>query len=93
MVAEPTIRYKTSTLNEFAGQEVFVIQESRLRLTIPRIVSPTYTSYHDKWSITSGKYRSFAVNSRLLEAGEFIDQLREKYPNHFEWLLFHPEWL
>lgn len=23
----------------------------------------------------------------------FLDLIREKYPDHFEWLLFHPKWL
>lgn len=24
---------------------------------------------------------------------QFIDALSDRYPDHFEWLLFHPEWL
>lgn len=24
---------------------------------------------------------------------EFIDHVKTYYPDHFEWLLFHPEWL
>lgn len=31
--------------------------------------------------------------SKQVSREQFIDYIMQNYPDHFEWLLFHPEWL
>ena len=46
-------------------------------------------SYYFVWdgSMSLG-YRGYRTD---ITREEFIDYIKEKYPNHLEWLLFHPE--
>lgn len=48
------------------------------------------------WAITRDygggmNYKDSAIGSISKE--DFVDYVRTEYPEHFEWLLFHPEWL
>lgn len=38
-------------------------------------------------------YNLFSDERILLEKSEWFDIVSVKYPDHFEWLLFHPEWI
>lgn len=63
-------------------------------------VKSTACSYWFKFVLVSYKNKqsgSFTINGPVC-AGDvtrerFIDLMIEKYPDHFEWLLFHPEHL
>jgi len=35
----------------------------------------------------------YFVNYRRVTKEGFVDWIRDSHPGHFEWLLFHPEWL
>lgn len=38
----------------------------------------------------------YYISSKLnyeIDREQFIDFVSAKYPDHFEWILFHPEWL
>lgn len=43
-------------------------------------------------SNSNGHFRYFHYNSEVTRERLFA-VLTENYPDHFEWLLFHPEWL
>lgn len=34
-----------------------------------------------------------SLNNYYFEKGVFFDRMKHDYPAHFEWLLFHQEWL
>lgn len=40
-----------------------------------------------------GNHSYFIYNGARVSREEFFDYLRDNHPKHFEWLLFHPEWL
>lgn len=63
-------------------------------------IKSTAFSYWFKFVLVSYQNQqsgSFTVNGTVYVAGvtreRFIDMMMEKYPDHFEWLLFHPEHL
>lgn len=43
--------------------------------------------------ITAGTWTPFNIGTRYVYKEEFIEYLKENYPEHLEWLLFHQEWL
>lgn len=36
---------------------------------------------------------SYWIGNQQVTKETLLDLVMEKYPDHFEWLLFHPEWL
>lgn len=36
---------------------------------------------------------TYAIYNNITTKERFVDYLLSNYPDHFEWLLFHPEWL
>ena len=43
---------------------------------------------------TADGFRSpFNIGTRYVDKEEFVEYLKENYPDHLEWLLFHQEWL
>ena len=40
-----------------------------------------------------GRSSSFWVGKDVVCLGVFCDYVMHNYPDHFEWLLFNPEWL
>lgn len=74
------------------GQQLFGISEEGGALYLVDITDRETYSHH------------FMISSRLLvrddgkiknnlASEEFVDLMFKNYPDHFEWLLFHPEWL
>jgi hypothetical protein len=43
--------------------------------------------------ITVGHWTPFNIGTRYVNKEEFIEYLKENYPEHLEWVLFHQEWL
>lgn len=41
----------------------------------------------------SDKRNPFTIGTRYADREEFLEYLKENYPEHLEWLLFHQEWL
>lgn len=39
------------------------------------------------------KRTSFWVGTNIVSINEFFDYVAQNHLDHFEWLLFHPEWL
>jgi len=48
-----------------------------------------------KWdSGTLGITRKYFISTiGFVSAEEFVEMLMQRYPYHFEWFMFHPEWL
>ena len=42
---------------------------------------------------TAGIRSPFNIGTRYVDKEEFMEYLKESYPDHLEWLLFHQEWL
>lgn len=48
------------------------------------------------WSIlkrSDGVPWLFWLDKKYLNKETFLDELKEKYPDHFEWLIWNSEWL
>lgn len=47
-----------------------------------------------RWMIIkSGGKRTFIIESQGYYLDNFIESMKEKYPEYLEWLLFNPGWL
>lgn len=48
-----------------------------------------------RWQCGCGVYQIFEpdIYGKRLKSGEFFEYIKVNYPDHFEWFLFHPEWL
>lgn len=40
-----------------------------------------------------GRRTSFWIGTNLVSINEFFDYVAQNHQEHFEWILFHPEWL
>lgn len=77
---------KVMFIENNSGNSLFYVVSSmvdRDRLHTPKL-----------WSINtlslSFRYR---IGDMPMSRERFCDGMKELYPDHFEWLLFHPEWL
>lgn len=104
MIEDPIRLWNSDRFKEICNQNIkkaiFAISANGKTLSLMFVIgasddfvfSPTETL----WSTTIAYgYQSFYMISKRNNPSreEFIDHLRESYPEHFEWLLFHPEWL
>lgn len=93
MISDPT---KWLTTNRTVGYHF-----SYSEVAIFYIFISSDGSEHVEWQISraysgGGFSSGFVRPLRWLHNGqkaEFLDAMRYSYPRHFEWLLFHPEWL
>jgi len=73
------------------------------RETGNKFITTNYTGQSHNWALyllgADGREifviigGGYFVKYRKTTKEGFIDWIRASYPGHFEWLLFHPEWL
>lgn len=100
MISDPIfIGGDNGLLKQYIGQTIFMASLKKLRYSIISSANGKNISIQDWWSINiSGQGHPFYFMSGIghnayIPAELFFDGLKERYPQHFEWLLFHPEWL
>lgn len=98
MIAEPIIyapiRYPDwpEVLNLFFGQRIIVIGYDNSWVQCGTVDCDGYVvDGNECWMYSSGGYCS--AGGIKVTKEELIDMMSEKYPDHLEWLLFHPELL
>lgn len=55
-------------------------------------VNSSYHHYYFRFAIVVGQ-NNYRFDGDLVSKEEFIAGMIERYPDHFEWLLYHPEYL
>lgn len=100
MISDPIfIGSDNGLLKRYIGQTIFMASKRKLRYAIISSADQRNISISDWWIIDrSGMGHPFYYFSGIgknyhIPAEMFFDNLKEKYPWHFEWILFHPEWL
>lgn len=85
-------------LEPFIGQTIMVITSGVLCLELITDKC-TVLTWNMKWAIFNGRASCYKTNSNLTDnqiacsKAELLDWMKERYPKHFEWILFHSEWL
>lgn len=78
-------------LRPYIGREILIKIGASLCFELVDDRCFVLTDENTRWAICGDHY--FIATSRACSKSEFIDRLRDAYPDCFEWLLFHPEWL
>lgn len=99
MIADPVFKPRESDVTrehfDMTDEPLFWIEKGSIGLTKKVGEAFWYINKEDpdSWYISGffiGKPRSEENEKVSLEA--LIDHLAQHWPDHFEWLLFHPEW-
>lgn len=102
MIADPIISGPSTdevyaTWDNYKGQQCFVIVPGdRLFLSFVSSefdVSDNYTKQVNHIIYIKIGHNKVLYNDNWISREELVCQLEECYPDHLEWLLFHPEWL
>lgn len=83
-------------INRNVQKLIFTISVDGKTLLLNFVVNADYPTpdVRKVFSITTaGGWTPFSIGTRYLHREEFVEYLKENYPEHLEWLLFHPEWL
>ena len=76
---------------------IFTISVDGKTLSVNFVVNANYPipDVRKVFSITTtaGIRSPFNIGTRYVDKEEFMEYLKENYPDHLEWLLFHQEWL
>lgn len=80
---------------DLRGQQLFAISENGFALYFVDINNEGCYSHH--FMTIPSRSSPFLIrdNGKVqssLSREEFVDLMSKNYPDHFEWLLFHPEW-
>lgn len=101
MISDPIfIGSDNGLLKQHIGQTIFMASKRKLRYAIISSADRKNISMSDWWMIDKSAvkgqtfyYLNGIGKNYFIPAEMFFDNLKERYPDHFEWILFHPEWL
>ena len=85
-------------LEPFIGKTIMVITSRVLCLGLITDKC-TVLTWNIKWAIFNGRASCYKTNSKSIDnqiacsKSELLDWMKERYPEYFEWILVHPEWL
>ncbi len=84
-------------INSHVQKLIFYISVDGKTLSVNFVVNANYPipDVRKVFSITTtaGIRSPFNIGTRYVDKEEFMEYLKENYPDHLEWLLFHQEWL
>lgn len=91
MIANPIdFRHRGWNPGEYAGQDLFFIVDGMIEYA--RCFEKSY-AVCCLWAVQP-RFKWFSCGGDVsLSREDFFSTMMEKYPDHLEWLLFHPEWL
>lgn len=100
MISDPIfIGSDNGLLKQYIGQTIFMASKRKLRYAVISSTDRKNISMLDWWMIDkSGQGHPFYYFSGIeknysISAEVFFDNLMARYPDHFEWILFHLEWM
>jgi len=74
---------------------IFHFSANEKILSLQFVVSADYpiSDVRKIFSICPSDKRKYTIGTRYANKEDFVDYLKENYPDHLDWLLFHQEWL
>ena len=87
----------TTLLEKNVQKLIFYFSANKKTLSLQFVINADYPipDVRKVFSITTvaGFRTPFNIGTRYVDKEEFLDYLKENYPDHLNWFLFHQEWL